>query len=134
MSTYGAMEHQTMTTLGNYIINGALTYETTIAHELCHQWYGNAVSFLTFKDVWLSEGFATYSEHLWKDKTEGWESACNYIRTEFHNYYLNWENIEGPQTIYNPSFNSYFAPPSYEKAASVLHMLRLKIGNANFFS
>ncbi|HQH47732.1 MAG TPA: M1 family aminopeptidase [Candidatus Syntrophosphaera thermopropionivorans] len=134
MSTYGAMEHQTMTTLGNYIINGTLAYETTIAHELAHQWYGDAVSFLTFKDVWLSEGFATYSEHLWKDKTEGWESACNYIRTEFHNYYINWENTEGPHTIYNPNFNSYFAPPSYEKAASVLHMLRLKIGDANFFS
>ncbi len=33
-------------------------------HELVHQWYGNAVSFLTFKDVWLSEGFATYGEFL----------------------------------------------------------------------
>jgi hypothetical protein len=134
MSTYGAMEHQTMTTLGNYIISGTQAYETIIAHELVHQWYGNAVSFLTFKDVWLSEGFATYAEHLWKDKTEGWESACNYIRTEFHNYYISWEASAGPQTIYNPNFNSYFAPPSYEKAASVLHMLRLKIGNANFFS
>lgn len=131
MSTYGAMEHQTMTTLGNYIITGNGAYELVIAHELAHQWYGNAVSFLTFKDVWLSEGFATYSEHLWTDKKMGWDAACNYVATSYHQYYLNWEST--PRVIYDPDFNNYFWPASYEKAASVLHMLRLKIGNDNFF-
>ncbi|HPS61007.1 MAG TPA: M1 family aminopeptidase [Candidatus Cloacimonas sp.] len=134
MSTYGAMEHQTMTTLGNYIITGTGNYEVVIAHELAHQWFGDAVSFLTFKDVWLSEGFATYSEFLWTDKRFGWQSACDYLQSNFHQYYLNWENNAGPQTIYNPSFNNYFSPPSYEKAASVLHMLRLKLGDTNFFN
>lgn len=133
MSTYGAMEHQTMTTLGNYIINGTGSYEPTIAHELAHQWFGDAVSFLTFKDVWLSEGFATYSEQLWTNYRFGWQAACDYVATSFHQYYMNWENSAGPQTIYNPSFNNYFAPPSYEKAASVLHMLRLKMGDDTFF-
>lgn len=133
MNTYGAMEHQTMTTLGSYIITGNHTHELTIAHELAHQWYGNAVSFLDFKDVWLSEGFATYSEHLWTDKALGWASACAYVLSSYHTYYMNWENANGAATIYNPSFYNYFSPPSYEKGASVLHMLRLKIGNANFF-
>ncbi len=132
MSTYGAMEHQTMTTLGNYIITGTGAYELVIAHELAHQWFGDAVSFLTFADVWLSEGFATYSEHLWVDKTQGWQAACNYVASSYHQYYLNWEG-SSPQIIYDPAFNSYFAPPSYEKAASVLHMLRLKLGNDQFF-
>ncbi len=133
MSTYGAMEHQTMTTLGNYIITGTGAYELVIAHELAHQWYGNAVSFLTFADVWLSEGFATYSEHLWTDKMLGWASAVAYVASSYHQYYLSWENPSNPHTIYDPSFNNYFAPPSYEKAASVLHMLRLKIGDTAFF-
>lgn len=132
MSTYGAMEHQTMTTLGSYIITGTGAHELIIAHELAHQWFGNAVSFLTFADVWLSEGFATYSEHLWTDKTEGWQAACDYVANYYHQYYINWEG-SSPQTIYNPSFNNYFAPPSYEKAASVLHMLRLRLGDAQFF-
>ena len=133
MSTYSAMEHQTLTTLGNYILNGTQSYEPTIAHELAHQWFGNAVSFLTFKDVWLSEGFATYSEHLWADKRFGWQTACNYVTSNYHQYYLSWENSNGTPAIYNPSFYNYFSPPSYEKSASVLHMLRLKIGSANFF-
>ncbi|PKN80514.1 MAG: glutamyl aminopeptidase [Candidatus Cloacimonetes bacterium HGW-Cloacimonetes-1] len=134
MSTYGAMEHQTMTTLGNYIITGNHAYELTIAHELAHQWFGDAVSFLTFKDVWLSESFATYAEQLWMDKRDGWAAACSYVNSSFHQYYLNYENSYGVQTIYNPAYNNYFTPPSYEKGASVLHMLRYKIGDAAFFS
>jgi aminopeptidase N len=93
MSTYSAMEHLTMTTLGNFIINGQGTYELIIAHELAHQWFGNCLSFLTFKDVWLSEGFATYSEHLWTDKRQGWQAACDYVNSSFHQYYLTWENL-----------------------------------------
>jgi len=133
MSTFGAMEHQTMTTLGNYIIDGMGTHELTIAHELVHQWYGNAVSFLTFADVWLSEGFATYGEHLWVDKTQGWHAATEYVRDSYHQYYLSWENTTSPPTIYDPPFNNYFYPQSYEKAASVLHMLRLRLGDDDFF-
>ena len=134
MSTYGAMEHQTMTTLGNYIINGNGTYEKVIAHELAHQWYGDAVSFLTFKDVWLSEGFATYSELLWTEETESPQAALNYLQSSFQQYYINWENSYGQAPrIYDPSFVNYFSPPSYEKAACVLHMLRYQLGEDNFF-
>jgi hypothetical protein len=133
MSTFGAMEHQTQTTLGNYIINGNGTHELTIAHELAHQWYGNAVSFLDFPDVWLSEGFATYSEHLWVDYVDGWQAACDYVNSSYHQYYMNWESSYNPPAIYNPGFGDYFSPPSYEKAASVLHMLRLKMGDDDFF-
>lgn len=134
-SVYGAMEHQTMTTLSSFLINGNGTYEVTIAHELAHQWYGDAVSFLTFKDVWLSEGFATYSEHLWTDKRFGWPSAVAYVTSSYHDYYINWENAYGlTPRIYDPAFADYFSPPSYEKAASVLHMLRLRLGDAQFFN
>ncbi len=59
----GGMEHQTMTTIG--VPN---TY--IIAHELCHQWFGDNVTYQDWRDVWLSEGFATFSEgvfleHFW---------------------------------------------------------------------
>jgi hypothetical protein len=133
MTTYGAMEHQTMTTLGQQYITGNHSGELTIAHELAHSWYGNCLTPLTFKDVWLSEGFATYAEMLWLHKRDGWQAACNYMSNNIQQYYINWENSAGAQVIYDPAFNNYFNPQSYEKAGSVLHMLRLKIGNANFF-
>jgi hypothetical protein len=133
MTTYGAMEHQTMTTLGQQYITGTHSGEITIAHELAHQWYGDCVTPLTFKDVWLSEGFATYAEALWIHERDGWAAACNYVNSSFHQFYLSYETSDPGAVIYDPSYSNYFSPPSYEKAASVLHMLRLKMGSANFF-
>lgn len=132
MSTYGAMEHQTMTTMNPYYISTSPDAQETISHELAHQWFGDAVSFLTFKDVWLSEGFATYGNYLWLDKSAGWPSAVSYMGSSVHQYYMNWEG-NNPRVIYDPDLMDYFSPPSYQKAAAVLHMLRLKIGDANFF-
>jgi aminopeptidase N len=53
----GGMEHQTMTTIG-------VTNTQTMAHELTHQWFGDNVTYRTWGDMWLSEGFATFSEQL----------------------------------------------------------------------
>lgn len=131
-ATYGAMEHQTMTTLGDYIITGNHTYETTIAHELAHQWFGDCLTCLTWKDIWLSEGFATYSEALYTEAWQGYEAMVNYIHNSIHTYYINWAG-NTPYTIYDPPVNSYFTPATYEKPASVLHMLRLKVGDEIFF-
>lgn len=132
MVTFGAMEHQTMTTLGNYIINGSMTYETTIAHELAHSWFGNCLTPLTWKDVWLSEGFAVYSEAVFIEEMYGYEQMLQYVQTNLQNYYLGWAG-GGSYTIYDPDYNNYFTPVTYEKAASVLHMLRMQAGDDTFF-
>jgi hypothetical protein len=134
MVTYGAMEHQTMTTLGNNYITGDNSGAPTIAHELAHSWFGNAVTPLTWKDVWLSESFATYSEAVYVEATQGQAAMDTYIQNSFHNYYLNWESASNPPTIYDPAYNEYFNPQSYEKGASVLHELRLLVGDENFFN
>ncbi len=134
MQTFGAMEHQTMTTLGTNFIDGeADDEEYTVAHELSHHWFGNCLTPLTWKDVWLSEGFAVYSEAVWDYHLNGYDSMIEYVNTDIQNYYKNWANSNGPQTIYDPEYMSYFSPPSYEKAASVLHMLRLEVGNDTFW-
>jgi len=134
MTTYAAMEHQTMTTFGSQYLTGNQLYESTVAHELAHQWYGNYLTPITMREVWLKESFATYSEMLWTHHKLGWDSACQYLKDEIQDYYISWENSNGPHTIYNPEYNLMFAPPTYEKSASVLHMLRLKMGNEAFFS
>lgn len=134
MATYAAMEHQTMTTFGSQYLTGNQNYESIVAHELTHQWYGNLVTPITMREVWLKESFATYGEFLWEAHHEGWQSGCDYLRDQIQQYYISWENSNGPQTIFDPAYNMMFAPPTYEKSASVLHMLRLKMGNDAFFS
>ena len=135
MQTYGAMEHQTMTTLGvSYIDGSPNDPEYTVAHELSHHWFGNSLTPFTWKDVWLSEGFATYSEGVWANHLLGYDAMIDYVNVNIQNYYKNWQNSAGPQTIYDPDYLAYFTPPSYEKAASVLHMLRLELSDEVFWS
>ena len=114
------MEHQTLTSL-----NGS--GETLIAHELSHQWWGDMVTCHTFHDIWLNEGFATYSEALWME----WR----YGKDRFHNYQKN-RFYYGSGTIYveDPQHDNIFSYNlSYRKASCVLHMLRHVVGDSTFF-
>ena len=45
--------------------------ETTLLHELSHQWYGDAVTLRQWPDIWLHEGFATWSEWIWAERHGG---------------------------------------------------------------
>ena len=134
ISPYAAMEHQTMTLLGAGYLTGTQSSETIISHELGHQWFGNAVTPLSMVDVWLKEGFAVYSEFLWKHKKLGWAGGLSYLWSGIQNYYLNWEVSNPTRVMYNPPYNNMFSPCTYEKAASVIHMMRLKMGSPTFFN
>lgn len=127
----GAMEHQTCTTVGNGIIAGGLQYESIIAHELSHMWWGDAVTPVDFRHVWLNEGWATYAEALYFQYLAGGDEQAflDYLR-QIHQTYLGWDSQFLP--IYDPPVNDLFNTSQYEKAASVLHMLRDLMGDAAF--
>nr|HPM02140.1 M1 family metallopeptidase [Candidatus Cloacimonadota bacterium] len=84
ISSFAAMEHQTMTTIGSSLINGSLSSDYTVTHELAHQWFGNCLTPLTWKDVWLSESFATYSEAVYAQGKYGYEAFCSYVQSSYH--------------------------------------------------
>jgi hypothetical protein len=124
----GAMEHATDTSYGYQLINGGHAYDYIIAHELSHQWWGDTVSPQTWANIWLNEGFATYSEALWFEHLYGPASYQSYMNT------LSSPFFSG--SVYNPgtSESQLFSSTVYDKGAWVQHMLRHVVGDTNFFN
>ena len=128
----GAMEHQTMTSMGSNII-GSLSNsgELVIAHELAHHWWGDLVTMKTWDDIWLNEGFATYSEVLFFERYQDIDPGELMSRSYDDGKVSG--NLGGTVTaedLDNP-FDDRGA--IYTKGAWVLHMLRHVVGDAAFF-
>lgn len=103
----------------------------TLAHELAHQWYGDAVTLHHWRDIWLNEGFAEFSSWLYVEHTGG-PSAAQRLRRLMHQpasaTYL-WNPPPG-----NPGeAKQIFAYSVYERGAATLQALREKVGNHVFF-
>ncbi len=117
----GGMEHQTITSQGGF--NIVLT-----VHELSHQWFGDKITTPNWKEIWLNEGFASYSEALYFEKTRG--------EDYFHSY-MSWMTGPFAYPIFvddTSSVNRIFDNTVYDKGAWVLHMLRHIVGDSTFFT
>lgn len=123
----GGMEHTTVSFMGNFS-------RELITHELAHQWFGNKVTCGSWQDIWLNEGFATYLYGLVIEEFDGhvafntWkQQRSNFITSQPDgSVYLKPQDT----TSINRIFSSRL---SYNKGAMVLHMLRKKMGDINFF-
>jgi aminopeptidase N len=128
----GGMEHQTLTSLGANII-GSVTNsgQSVIAHELAHQWWGDLVTMRTWDDIWLNEGFATYSEVLFFERAAG-IAAGDLMRNSYDDG-KTFGRMGGTITAENLSDPFDDTGAIYTKGAWVLHMLRHLLGDGQFF-
>ena len=121
----GAMEHQTMSTMGYYDFR-------LIAHELMHQWFGNYVTCSTWSDIFINEGFASYGAYMAYEKFRGAEAAksrmkiahLDVMNNPFGTIYVN--DTSNVQRIFNSTL-------SYNKGSAVIHSLRFILGDSVFF-
>jgi len=127
----GGMEHQTLPNIGSYLITGTRSYETVVAHELAHQWFGDCIGIADWADFWLNEGIAVYSEALWTEYFHGKPAGLDYISDE-ESYYRTWVSSHGDFPVYNPE--SFLSPVPYNKGACWWNMLRWMMGDEDFFS
>ena len=65
------MEHSTSIHYASSLANGNLQYETTMAHELAHQWFGDLITCQTAEEMWINEGWAEYLSFLFLEETYG---------------------------------------------------------------
>ncbi len=129
---WGGMENQTLTTLCKNCWG-----EMLAVHEFAHQWFGDMITCATWSDLWINEGFATYSEALWLEHTRNYAAYKNDLR-ENANTYLSqnpgWAISNPDWSINTPNVNVLFNYSiTYMKAACVLHMLRYVVGDDDFF-
>ena len=124
----GGMEHQTMTTMTDALNT------TLIAHELGHQWWGDCVTYGSWKDIWMSEGWAAYTEQLYVEHFRGLAAAKAYRGGVF----LRVMSRPGGSVIVDDTTDVYRVFDSrltYDKGAAVAHMLRyIGPGDPAFFS
>ncbi|HEY1038341.1 MAG TPA: M1 family aminopeptidase, partial [Bacteroidia bacterium] len=120
----GGMEHQTMTSLGFFDFS-------LIAHELGHQWWGDNVTCRTWNDIWVNEGFASYSEHLALEHFDPANAPANMSQVHTSVMSQNGGSVYNPDTTdINRIFSSRL---SYDKGCAIVHSLRFVINNDNLF-
>ncbi|HPH91817.1 MAG TPA: M1 family aminopeptidase [Ferruginibacter sp.] len=129
------MEHQTFSGMAS----NALTSLTTLNHELMHQWFGDNVTFATWNDLWLAEGFARYGEILAAELVPSLGYSPFTRRRGRKNAALSllntsaWipdGNIANSGTIWNTSYGSAI----YERGCMIVSMLRTMCGDEKFFA
>jgi len=134
------MEHQTMCMMGYESLDTTttrfydmLTHFMT-AHELAHQWFGDAVICSTWNDAWLVDGFASYMEYVALQQLESQTSADAWME-DAHNEVLSRPggSVWIPDSLVNNVVNLFDYRLVYKKGAAILHLLRYEINNDSLF-
>ncbi len=131
--SWGGMENQTLTSFcpNCWSVNLA-------SHEFAHQWFGDMITCATWADIWLNEGFATWSEARYYEKDGGYTSYKSDIDGDASSYFSGnpgWAISVPSWAVTTPSTNTLFNYAiTYAKGACVLHLLRYTIGDTYFFS
>jgi len=107
---------------------------STVVHELAHQWFGDAVTLAYWPDIWLNEGFATFSEWIYDEMHGGATAQENFdalysVPVDDPFFQDLW--FPAPAALQDPS--QLFTTPVYDRGAMTLQALREKVSDSTFF-
>ena len=137
---FGGMENITATTMADTEIFAAAFMPNEVidlvSHELAHSWFGDLVTCKNWSELWLNEGFATYMEAAYREKTFGREDYLRKIREDAARA-MSFDITARPRhglfnTFAKPD-DSLFDTTTYQKGGAVIHTLRETVGSENFW-
>jgi aminopeptidase N len=105
--------------------------ELTLVHEISHMWFGDSVTLTKWPDIWLHEGFATWSEWIWSER-QGNKSAAQWFKGLY-------STPAKDTAFWGPAVNNFLDPrllfngTVYYRGAMTLQALREKVGDMTFF-
>ena len=129
---YLGMEHQSAIAYGNNFLHGyngntkftaGFDFDYIIIHETGHEWWGNSITTNDIADMWIHEGFCTYSEVLYVECIYGYDAMLKYVNNQKKSV-RNDKPIVGPYNVNRRGSNDM-----YQKASLMLHTLRSVIDN-----
>lgn len=124
-----ALENQTRPVYDPGFWRGGRDNISVVVHENAHQWFGDSVSVHHWRDMWLNEGFATFSEWLWSEKHAGKTG-----QQEFDGLYATPASSSfWALKIGDPGAHHEFDGPVYDRGAMVAQAMRNRLGDATFF-
>ncbi len=144
----GGMENTSATTLYDTAVvaeeaQHEFEIDGLISHELAHQWFGDLITCRSWEHIWLNEGFATYCSALWAEGRAGPEGGREAYEADVRGYFDGIIAADKPDAPYSQGMVSKAydhpwetfrrAANPYGKGASVLHMLRTRLGDQTFF-
>ena len=135
---YLGMEHQSAIAYGNNFLPGyfgnishtdGLSFDFIIVHETGHEWWGNSITTNDIADMWVHEGFCTYSEALYVECLYGYDAMLSYVNNQKRSVRNN-KPVIGPYHV-----NKQGSSDMYFKGSLMLHTLRTIINNdENWFN
>lgn len=133
--TSGAMEHAMNIAFPRIAADGGLGWQSVMAHELSHHWWGDLVTCRTAEDMWINEGSAVYCEYVF---TEEFNSRSAYeadVRSEHKNLLRKCHIDDGGYWPLSgvPQEHTY-GNTTYLKGADIIHTLRAYLGDELFFN
>lgn len=132
----GAMEHACNIAYPHFSIGSGIGNESLYTHELSHMWFGDNVTCSSAEEMWLNEGWAVFSEALYREFVYGKESYKDYLRDK-HASVIQFCHTPGKDGSYFP-LNQIpqeitYGMSAYDRGATVAHSLRGYLGDEIFF-
>jgi len=123
----GGMEHNTMSSMGSYDYS-------LLAHELAHQWFGNKITCMSWQDIWVNEGFASWMTGLTLERLldngywwEPWRRLQKAAALASRDYTVFKTDTSSVAAVFQ-------SQSTYLKSSFVLHQLRYQIGDSALFA